>query len=120
MCPTFNFNFFTTPLGNSKTKEYLRFQKYTLFGKSPSLILTILLFLSKIRISKGVFTKNVCMPSLVFKNKTLSLYFTAPKSLSFVLSKCKTFKFNFVSEVEFLIIDKLYLNFLEFKKEYNT
>lgn len=116
MCPTLSFNFFTDPFGSSRIKEYLGFQKNTLFAEKFSFIFTTFKLLSKTITSKVLATKNECNPNLVFKKIALFLNFIAPNVLSKIFFKWIISISIEVFEFKFLSTKSLYMNRLEYQK----
>ena len=111
----FNLRLSAFPLGNSKTLENFGFHTNILLGFKFLIIFT-LFRLSKIIISKGFFTKNVCIPNLVLRIKAFLLNIIAPKVYSLRFFKSITSTFILVPRVEFVTTNLLYITGSVYKK----
>lgn len=111
----FNLRLFMLPLGNSKTLKNFGFQKRIRLGFNFVNFFT-LFSLSKITISKGLFTKKVCMPNLVFKIKAFLENIIAPKVFSLKLFRSIISIFILVPRVEFVTTELLYITSSVYKK----
>lgn len=111
----FNLRLVTLPLGNSKTLENFGFHTNIRLGFK--FLITFTLFpLSKIIISRGFFTKNECIPNLVFRIKAFLLNIIAPKVFSLRLFNSISSIFMLIPKVEFVTTNLLYITSSVYKK----